>query len=265
MRFSPDLCQPCKTGFWLLEFNNNVTLRYFASPRNMNNVAWQRGQEWKCTWVELLGLPGVCTHFPTSLSEGPESNYGIQSGNGKYICHTLSHSDRGLKFAINFNFPLVPDKAFVLSGWCKTKGTWAQELTWSYHYIYRYAALCAIRFALVLFTEQTYQLYDASFRLLLAWGHWDKCRMGCGLLEDKTAFSLPPFEIPLVWHGWYRWVAQLIDSARAGHMWEITHGHGQMKGFCTLPVTTAVTDTSALMTAPYFQHLPHPANLLAFL
>lgn len=58
----------------------------------------------------------VHTHFRGSLSEGPESNYRIQSGNGKYICHTLSHSDYGLKFAINFNFPLVSDKAFVLSG-----------------------------------------------------------------------------------------------------------------------------------------------------
>lgn len=91
-----------------------------------------------------------------------------------------------------------------------------------------------------------------------AWGHRDKCRTGGGLLEaDKTAFVFLPFEVPLVWHGWYGWLAQQIDLAGVGHMWEITHGHGQMKGFGTLLVTTAVTDlyfdggTLSSAPAPY--------------
>lgn len=121
--------------------------------------------EWSCSGCLL------CAHtFTCQPLRRPESNYRIQSGNGKYICHTLSHSDYGLKFAINLNFPLVPDKAFVLSGWCKMKGARAQELTWSYHYIYRYSALCAICFALFLFTEQTHQLRRCQYSITVPLG-----------------------------------------------------------------------------------------------
>lgn len=52
-----------------------------------------------------------------SLSEGTTGNYRTQSGNGKYaVCHTLHHTDWGLKFVVNLNIPLVPDKAFVFLG-----------------------------------------------------------------------------------------------------------------------------------------------------
>ncbi len=120
----------------------------------MNNTACQQGQT--RVKVYLSGAAqAATTYFCASLSEGPESNYRIQSGNGKYMSHAQPHR---LRFEI-CNFPLDPDKAFVVP---VAQGMWAQELTWSYHYIYCYAAMYAICFAMFWFTEQIYQLKDTD-------------------------------------------------------------------------------------------------------
>lgn len=71
--------------------------------------------EWKCTRVGIVGLPGaVRTHMSVPASQKAQKVITGIIAVMENICHTLSHAGWGLKFAINLNFPLHPDKAFVV-------------------------------------------------------------------------------------------------------------------------------------------------------
>lgn len=80
---------------------------------------------------------------------------------------------------------------------------------------------------------------------------------------DKTAFAFLPFEVALVWHGCYGWVAQQIDLAKArahegDHVWALA----DERWFCYPACDNSMqSQGSALMAATNPQHLSHPPNL----
>ena len=194
----------------------------------------------RCARVGLLRLPH--TSGPASQKTRKVITR-IQSDNT--VCHSLSHPDVGSKFAINLNFPLDPDMAFAVPAA-------GQKLNVRGHKCWPGALIAsscsagssAVCFALFWFTEQTHPLWDAGVATI---AHRSRCGTGLFRKVDKTAFAFLPFEVALVWHGCYGWVAQQIDLAEAGHMWETTSGPGQMKdGFGGLLVTTACSHRSRL-------------------
>lgn len=92
MRFSPDLS---RQGCGYLMIDDHVVLRYCTPPWNLNNAAC-RVQTRVTVCLSRAAWFAWCVHiFCACLSEGPESNYGIHSGNGKYtVCRTLQPARR---------------------------------------------------------------------------------------------------------------------------------------------------------------------------
>lgn len=138
---------------------------------------------------------------------------------------------------------------------------------WSYNYIHCYGRLFSICFCSVL-------IYRTNISAVWCWCYInvplgvtcrDKWRAGVGLFwkQIKLHLCFCLFEVTLVWHGCYGWVAQQIDLAGQG-----TRGRWRMGMDGWKMVLVAClwqqSQISALMAAPYPQHLPHPANLLAF-
>lgn len=98
--------------------SNHVALAKCAPPWDTASLRRVEGrQEEKCTWAELLALGEVHRQFCVSPSEGPGSNYRIQSGDRKWtLPHILSCSEQTLKFAINLDTPLVCEKSPGVGG-----------------------------------------------------------------------------------------------------------------------------------------------------
>lgn len=162
-------------------------------------------QEWKCTWEGLLRLPPHTSVPASQKAQKVITGFKVVMGN---ICHTLSHTNYGLKFAINLNSPFDLDRAFVVPV-ADAKLKVCRHKSWPGAIITSIVVLhCMLLFCPVLLNKYI-NWKILVFHHCSAWGHRDKCRTGGGFLEaDKTAFAFLPFEVPLVWHGWYGWVAQ---------------------------------------------------------
>lgn len=217
---------------------------------------------WKCTWVEnSLGCL-VCTHISVLVSLRAQKV--IMEIMGKGVCQTLSRAGFGLKIS-NQPEPSNYIKTRTVcrtSGWCKAKGMWAQQPAWSHRYTL-FVSLCSD----LLNKYISFKIVALHHRSAL--GHRDKCGMCSGLLEaDKTSFVffLPPaFEVLAC----LIWLVRMASATNRLAPGQCTRGRSHMgTDRWKVPVPCLWqqrSQISALMAAPHRQHLPHPANLLAFL
>lgn len=165
----------------------------------MNNTACQQGQT--RVKVYLSGAAqAATTYFCASLSEGPESNYRIQSGNGKYMSHAQPHR---LRFEIcnQPEFPIRSRQGFCCASGTRYVGTRA-DLELSLHLLLCCNVCYLFCYVLIYWTNISTERYWCSSIVLLevtgtnvgpVVGFWKQIKLHLrfyllkSLLSDMTA------------------------------------------------------------------------------
>lgn len=191
---------------------------------------------------------------------------------GKGVCQALSRASFGLKIS-NRSIPshwIKTSTVCYTGSWCKVLRMCTQQPACSHRCVRDtlFVSLCSD----LLNKYISFKIVALHHRSAL--GHRDKCGLCSGFLEaDKTPFVFAPptpppppaFEAPAC----LIWLVRMASATNRPAPGQCTRGRSHM-GIDRWKVPVPClwqqrSQISALMAAPHRQHLPHPANLLAFL